>query len=396
MVKGIRWSLFLRALGIHGTGQALRVTFVGHALNNVLIANGGDAVRVAAMARQQPGPSAKVLATLAIDRLCDLVSYAALFVVAAFALPLPPELARWRTPRHSRPRRNGVAVTALVWRSAKHRTARATPEATPRRCCSSAPAITGADSPRRRRSSRRLRRLAVAVALAFVAWAGQWATFHYAAHAASFPTTPADSLLALLVVNCELLVRLTPGNVGVFQLLYALAATSTGLDKDSAVAVAFLISLIQYIPVTIIGLLLARSLTAEEHAPGVTQLAQPSPADSDQNLLNPWRATSTSLTRCAPPAHDRAYSSCADFRSGRGEAARSVRRGAERNRRDVPAGIGWSMRRRNFDAIVPTVVDDVPAAVFATQPLRLRIVANYGVGLRPHRSRGGSRRTTSS
>ena len=34
----------------------------------------------------------------------------------------------------------------------------------------------------------------------------------------------------------------------------------------------------------------------------------------------------------------------------------------------------------HFDAIVPTVVDDVPAAVFAAQPRRLRIVANYGVG----------------
>jgi lactate dehydrogenase-like 2-hydroxyacid dehydrogenase len=35
---------------------------------------------------------------------------------------------------------------------------------------------------------------------------------------------------------------------------------------------------------------------------------------------------------------------------------------------------------RHFDAIVPTVVDDVPAAVFAAKPLRVRIVANYGVG----------------
>jgi len=35
---------------------------------------------------------------------------------------------------------------------------------------------------------------------------------------------------------------------------------------------------------------------------------------------------------------------------------------------------------QSFDAIVPTVVDNVPAAVFATQPLRSRIVANYGVG----------------
>ena len=35
---------------------------------------------------------------------------------------------------------------------------------------------------------------------------------------------------------------------------------------------------------------------------------------------------------------------------------------------------------RNFDAIVPTDVDDVPAEVFAAPPLRARIVANYGVG----------------
>jgi lactate dehydrogenase-like 2-hydroxyacid dehydrogenase len=35
---------------------------------------------------------------------------------------------------------------------------------------------------------------------------------------------------------------------------------------------------------------------------------------------------------------------------------------------------------QRFDAIVPTVVDDVPAALFSAQPLRARIVANYGVG----------------
>jgi len=35
---------------------------------------------------------------------------------------------------------------------------------------------------------------------------------------------------------------------------------------------------------------------------------------------------------------------------------------------------------RDFDAIVPTVVDDVPASVFRVSPRRLRIVANFGVG----------------
>ena len=104
-------------------------------------------------------------------------------------------------------------------------------------------------------------RLTVALVLALIAWAGQWATFHSAARAASFPASAASSLLALLTVNASFLVRLTPGNVGVFQFLYALAATAAGLDRDGAVAVAFLISLIQYIPVTSIGLALASSLT---------------------------------------------------------------------------------------------------------------------------------------
>ena len=283
VVKGVRWSMFLTAVGIHGTGQAVRTTVAGHALNNVLVANGGDAVRVAATARSSRVSSATVLATLAIDRLCDLVSYAGLFAIAAIWLPLPPELARWRTAGMVALAVIGLLVVVLVVTRPAHLPGEQRAEAETRKLLA-----------RVRDYWRRLtatsaelatvRRLVVAIALAFVAWAGQWATFHYAAHAASFPTTPADSLLALLVVNASFAVRLTPGNVGVFQLLYALAATSTGLDKDSAVAVAFLISLVQYIPVTLIGLLLARSLTIDRRVPDVTRLAQASASDEDQGL----------------------------------------------------------------------------------------------------------------
>jgi uncharacterized protein (TIRG00374 family) len=283
VVKGIRWSLFLDAVGIHGMGQAVRTTFAGHALNNVLVANGGDAVRVAATARSSRVSSATVLATLAIDRLCDLVSYAALFAIAAFWLPLPPQLARWRTPGMIALAAIGIVLAVLVVRRRGDSPVEGLAEAETQKLVA-----------RARDYWRRLtatsaelataRRLAIAVTLAFVAWAGQWATFHYAAHAASFPTTPADSLLALLVVNASFVVRLTPGNVGVFQLLYALAATSTGLDKDSAVAVAFLISLIQYIPVTIVGLLFARSLTTDRRASGITRLAQASASDDDPSI----------------------------------------------------------------------------------------------------------------
>jgi uncharacterized protein (TIRG00374 family) len=263
VVKGVRWSIFLDAIGVPGVSQAVGATIAAAALNGVVVANGGDAARVAAMARRGAVSSAAVLATLAVDRFCDLITYALLFVTAAFALPLPPQLAGWRTPGLLVVGAIAVIAGVLIWRSGRGR-------------ADDQEEIPGVASfgARARRYWRRLvatsasvttrGRLASAILLSLIAWAGQWATYHYAAHAVAFATTPAESLLALLVVNASFIIRVTPGNVGVFQLLYALAVTSTGLDRDSAVAVAFLIQLVQYIPVTIIGLLLAPSLAARK------------------------------------------------------------------------------------------------------------------------------------
>jgi len=255
-VKGVRWSLFLEPAGVTGTAAIIRATFAGAALNNVLVANGGDAARVAALARRSAMSSATVLATLVVDRFCDLLSYIALFVVAAFVLPVPQTLAKWRGPGAVALTGLVVALGILAWRVSRPSTERATSAQAQRsgvrRYWNQLASTTGAVSTPRR--------LGVALTLSFVAWAGQWATFHYAALAADFGTSQSTSLLALLLVNASFLIRLTPGNIGVFQLLYTLAATAAGLDRDDAVAVAFLIQVIQYIPVTVIGLLLAPSL----------------------------------------------------------------------------------------------------------------------------------------
>jgi uncharacterized protein (TIRG00374 family) len=255
-VKGVRWSLFLEAAGVTGMAAVIRATFAGAALNNVLVANGGDAARVAALARQSATSSAAVLATLVVDRACDLISYTVLFVVAAFALPVPPSVAKWRVA-------GAIALVAVLcvvaligWRSSRPSTESTKPPDEPisrvRRYWRQLAATTGAVSTPSR--------LAAAIGLSFIAWAGQWATFHYAARSADFGSTGTTSLLALLLVNASFLIRLTPGNVGVFQLLYTLATTAAGLDRADAVAVAFLIQVIQYIPVTVIGLLIAPSL----------------------------------------------------------------------------------------------------------------------------------------
>jgi len=267
IVRALRWRIFLGPVGVVPAGFTVRATLAGAALNNVLVANGGDAARVAAVSRRARISSADVLATLAVDRFCDLVTYGVIFVVAAFSLPLPAELAQWRVAGIAAIVALTALVSVLVWRG-QH--ARYEDRA------------DGADTlaSRVRRYASRLvatlsrvatpTRLLGGFALACVAWAGQWATFHLSARAAAFPITAAGSLLALLTVNASFLVRLTPGNVGVFQLLYALAATAGGLNRDGAVAVAFLISLVQYIPVTTIGLVLGTTVVRRGERPVTT------------------------------------------------------------------------------------------------------------------------------
>ena len=53
-LKGIRWWIFLRPAGVPSLWLALRATFAGAGLNNILVANGGDAVRVVFVARTAP------------------------------------------------------------------------------------------------------------------------------------------------------------------------------------------------------------------------------------------------------------------------------------------------------------------------------------------------------
>jgi len=94
VVKAVRWWVFLRPIGARSFPLALRATFAGAGLNNVLVANGGEAARVVFVARAAHVPSAKVLATLALERLFELVGYVVLLSLAATFLELPHSLER--------------------------------------------------------------------------------------------------------------------------------------------------------------------------------------------------------------------------------------------------------------------------------------------------------------
>src|SRR5262249_4987229 len=95
-LKGVRWWIFLRPVGVPSLWMAIKATFAGAGLNNILVANGGEAARVVFVARAAHVQSAKVLATLALERMFELIGYVVMLALAVSFLDLPHMLSRTR------------------------------------------------------------------------------------------------------------------------------------------------------------------------------------------------------------------------------------------------------------------------------------------------------------
>jgi uncharacterized protein (TIRG00374 family) len=253
-LKGVRWWVFLRPLGVRSLGLVLRATFAGASINNLVVAQGGEGARVLLVSRATGVSSARVAAALALERVLDAVSYLTLLVVATWMLDLPEVLMRWRVVASV-----GLALTViavLVVRREKQvlrlRLRTTEPEGRMgsylRRFTSSANDIA---SPRR---------LAAAMLLSLCAWALQVMTYHVIALAAHLPISLSGSVAAMLAIGISFLIRATPGNVGVFQVIYAMTVSRFGIPEAPAVAAALLIQTIQVLPTVGIGTVAAYGL----------------------------------------------------------------------------------------------------------------------------------------
>jgi glycosyltransferase 2 family protein len=258
VLKAVRWWLFLRPAGVTSLPLVLRATFAGAAFNNILIANAGDAGRVLLVARSARVPTETVLATMALERLFEFAGYVLMLATAVSVLRLPPALNALRPYAFL----VLVVVIGFLVYLIRH------PE-------KDLPAMEtgGAGSGRIARYGRGFfralsgvssgRRFAAAMVLAVACWALQVATYHLTARAAHFDIPVVGTIAALLAVNVGFAVRATPGNLGVFQAMYALAASAFGMDKDAAIGVALLIQAQQILPITVIGLVAAPRFLAK-------------------------------------------------------------------------------------------------------------------------------------
>jgi len=257
IIKGVRWWLFLRPVGIKSLPLSLRATIAGAGLNNVLVAQGGDAARVVFVSRSSGVSSATVLASMALERLFDPIGFVMLLVGGVLLFDLPAQFEHWRTPAEIL-----LVVIVALLAFFVYATRNAEPEHVPERRAK--PRSLGGKMKAYLvsfgKSARLLvsgPRFAMAILLSLLSWGAQLATFALSAAAAHVSIPTAGSLACLLAINVGLILRATPGNVGFFQFAYALMAEQFGVSRNDAIAVSLLIQTIQIIPLTALGVLLA-------------------------------------------------------------------------------------------------------------------------------------------
>jgi uncharacterized protein (TIRG00374 family) len=257
LIKGVRWWLFLRPIGIKSLPLALRATLAGAGLNNVLVASGGDAARVVFVSRVSGASSSTVLASMAMERLFDPIGFVMLLVFGVLVFELPPQFERWKVPAEIL-----LVVIVVLLVVFVYATRRMKPEHVPERRAKPRTFMGkfrayfvsfGQTAGRLATGPRFL----AAIVLSLASWGCQLWTFELAAAAAHVPIPLAGSLACLLGINVGLIIRATPGNVGFFQFVYALMAEQFGVARNDAIAVSLLIQTLQILPLTLLGVALA-------------------------------------------------------------------------------------------------------------------------------------------
>lgn len=247
LLRGVRWWIFLREVGACSLTLAMRGWVVGAGLNNVLVANGGDAARALLVARASGTSRSAILATLALERVFDPICFGLLLFAGTFLIPLPAGLTATRGVVGA----GLLGVFALLLMLTR----------APRRPYASVAAQGRRgyvqEFRARVQSLSSVRRFAAALATSIGVWALQIVKLDLVAAALHLELPLAGSIAAMLLINTGLLVRATPGNVGYFQVAYALATSRFGVPTDAAVAAALLIQAIEMVPVTLAALALA-------------------------------------------------------------------------------------------------------------------------------------------
>ena len=292
LFRSWRWGFLLRKAGKPSFWDLNSATSIGFAASTLLPARAGEIVRPVALAKTAGLPIAPCLASIALERLIDLVTCVSLFVV--YALGWAPEMTGDAAGRFLLLRRSAIVVGAgtliglavLAFLAAK-------PERTDRfvrPLLRPLPARLGARLEAVLLSFLdglgalgSVRNVAVVAVSSFVLWLLVCVQIHATLRAFdfAFPFPVAFFVLTWAILG---LFIPTPGGVGGYHTAVAYALTGFyGVSKDTAGAFALVSHALSFVPITLVGLafLVAGGLSLRSLANAPPPSSSPSPRSPD-------------------------------------------------------------------------------------------------------------------
>jgi uncharacterized protein (TIRG00374 family) len=254
-IKTWRWQMMFLPEHHVPYEAALTAESAGYLASNVLPGRAGEAVRLVLMASDQPVGVARVLSTILIERLLDVLSLLAVLVMLLPFIDLP----EWMTRSAQVLGFGAIVGTAIIvvlsfwkervlrWSHAVLRYIRFLDR--PGVYAAIEHLIDGFAALRGRRGPALIILSLVAwVAIIIEAWAVRMAVA---------PTVPMTGMVfALLVTSLGMVVPSTPGYIGVFHALVVLSLGPFGVPQTTAMSVALVWHAVNYIVLSLAGLIM--------------------------------------------------------------------------------------------------------------------------------------------
>lgn len=257
-VRVLRWWRMLRALDPQVSVSACGWPFlVSIALNNLLPFRAGDAIRVVGFRKQLRSPAMRILGTLVIERLLDLMTLLGVFFVGLLFIGegrLPEtivRLAQWITAV------GVLAVVAILLFSAwteqliewitelPYLAKRGWSQFLRRHTINLLDALALLRTPRL---------VLELIALSVLVWLFEGAVFATVSYSLDIQTPAAGPWFALSTGTLATLLPSTPGYIGTFDYFAMRGLVAYGADQDKAAAFAVVVHAVLWLPLTTIGL----------------------------------------------------------------------------------------------------------------------------------------------
>lgn len=242
VVRAERWHAILRETGVKARrADCYGLSVVGYMGNNVLPARAGEALRVVLLDGRTGGGKRKILGTIVVERLLDVIVLMTIFVLTVY-LVLEGDVVPTDEPLLIA----GIGFAALallvavLWvvhrRGGLHRIRTILRPL--------------ADAPRALLN----RQGAVLLAVTFVLWAIEAGVYLSVARAIDLDISTAGALYLVALTNFVAALPAAPGSIGTFDAAVAFGAKALGATGSVAVTYLLLLRFVLYVPITIVGL----------------------------------------------------------------------------------------------------------------------------------------------